>query len=331
VNVVQPAGAAFNESPLETPSAYANPVPPANAAAPATPAPANSTAADRARRHTRYFLAWAHRAAPVHLTADINMTTVEAHRAATLAATGRRYSPVSYLVWAGGRVLAEFPEANASVGGVPGMAPRTVRHGRIAAKVALDHRAESGERAVLTAVLPDVDRLGLEEIQRMVDAYREGGAGAAAERVRLLGRLPGPLGRLAFRLAVGGPGAARRRPALLGTFAVSSLGGHPGVDGFVSYGGTAVTLSAGRTKERVVVRDGRAAVAPVLRLGLTFDHRVIDGGTAADILDRLVDVLEACDADVPGGRDGHRHRAGDRASPSGDEGRSVGPVHRRAA
>jgi pyruvate/2-oxoglutarate dehydrogenase complex dihydrolipoamide acyltransferase (E2) component len=253
------------------------------------------------------------------------MTTIEAHR----AGGGRRYSPVSYLVWAGGRVLAEFPEANASVGGVPGLAPRTVRHGRVAAKVAMDRRGPRGERAVVTAVLADVDRLGLEEIQELVDAQREGGA--AAERVRLLGRLPGPLGRLAFRLAVAGPGAGRRRPGLLGTFAVSSLGGHRGVDGFVSYGGTAVTLSAGRTKERVVVRDGRVVVAPVLRLGLTFDHRVIDGGTAADILDRLVDVLEACDADVPGGRDGHRHRAGDRASPSGDEGRAVGPVHRRAA
>ncbi|MEU4746675.1 2-oxo acid dehydrogenase subunit E2, partial [Actinosynnema sp. NPDC023658] len=74
-----------------------------------------------------------------------------------------------------------------------------------------------------------------------------------------------------------------RRPGLLGTFAVTSLGHRP-VDGFHSVGGTTITLGLGRTADRPVVRDGVVAVAPVMRLNLAFDHRVVDGAEAADVL-----------------------------------------------
>lgn len=270
---------------------------------------------DRARRHTRFFLEWAGAASPVFLSADVDMTGVEGHRAAARA-RGRRYSPVSYVLLAGGRVLARHPEANAAaVGGARLRAPRTVRFGRVSAKLAVDRRTDGG-RAVVTEVIEDVDGLTLDGVQERVDRCREGGdrelpgAGAA----RLLGGLPAPLGRLVFRAAMA---VTARRPALLGTFAVSSLG-HRRVDTFLSYGGTAVTLTAGRTTERAVVRDGHVSTAPVMRLGLTFDHRVIDGAAAADILDGLVHLLEGCDADLPGGWDDPRHGDVHRTPDQGD-------------
>lgn len=275
---------------------------------------------DRARRHTRYFLEWARAASPVYLAADVDMTGVERHREAARA-RGRRLSPVSYLLYAGGRVLARHPEANAAAAGR--LVPRTVRFDRVSAKLALDRRTEAG-RAVLTELIPDVDRLTLAEIQGRVDRCRDAdpvtgpdtgpGGSPGAKGARLLGRLPAPLGRLAFRAAMAG---TARRPALLGTFAVSSLG-HRRVDTFLSYGGTAVTLTAGRTTERAVAREGHVSTAPVMRLGLTFDHRVIDGAAAADILDGLVQLLEGCDADLPGGWDDLRNRDGDRTSDPGD-------------
>ncbi|MBE1596973.1 MULTISPECIES: 2-oxo acid dehydrogenase subunit E2 [Streptomyces] len=257
------------------------------------PAPARAHP-ERRRRHTLYFLEHAARQRPVHLDTDIDMTRIEAHRAAARAA-GRRYSVVTYLLHATGRVLHRHPEANAALAparlfGLRG--PRTLRFTEVTAKLALD-RTVDGERTVLSALLPALERAGLDEIQRRVDRYRGPGTEQLAEfrGVRLLGRLPVPLGRLAFAAATRDPA---RRPGVFGTVAVSSLGHRP-VDGFHSSGGTAVTLCAGRVVDRPVVRDGRLAIAPVMRLGLTFDHRIIDGGAAADVLGDLKQEMEGFD------------------------------------
>jgi hypothetical protein len=135
-----------------------------------------------------------------------------------------------------------------------------------------------------------------------VDRYRAPDAAELPEfrGVKLLGRLPVPLGRIAFAAALRDPG---RRPAVLGTVAVSSLGHRP-VDGFHSSGGTAVTLCAGQVLDRPVVRDGQLAIAPLMRLGLTFDHRVIDGAAAADVLADLKHTMEEFDdgSDAAGAR-----------------------------
>lgn len=257
------------------------------------PAPARAHP-ERRRRHTLYFLEHAARQRPVHLDTDIDMTRVEAHRR-TARAAGRRYSVVTYLLHATGRALHRHPEANAVL--APGRlfglrGTRTLRFADVTAKLALD-RTVDGERTVLSALLPGLQSASLDEIQRRVDRYRGPGTERLAEfrGVRLLGRLPTPLGRLAFAAALRDPAG---RPGVLGTVAVSSLGHRP-VDGFHSSGGTAITLNAGRVVDRPVVRDGQLAVAPVMRLGLTFDHRVVDGGAAADVLGDLKHDLEGFD------------------------------------
>ncbi|MEW2620562.1 2-oxo acid dehydrogenase subunit E2 [Streptomyces sp. NPDC048106] len=248
--------------------------------------------AERRRRHTLYFLEWAAAQRPVHLDTDIDMSRVLAHRAAARA-DGRRYSVVSYLLYATGRVLARHPGANAAMApGWPGRLrrPRTVRFDGVTAKLALDRPVE-GERTVLSALLPGLETATLAEIQERVDRYRGEQAADLPEfkGVRMLSRLPVPVGRAAFGTALRDP---RRRAAAFGTVSVSSLG-HRVVDGFHSSGGTAVTLCAGRVVDRPVVRDGAVVPAPVMRLGLTFDHRVIDGAAAADVLTDLHDTMEA--------------------------------------
>ncbi|GGO89029.1 2-oxo acid dehydrogenase subunit E2 [Wenjunlia tyrosinilytica] len=249
--------------------------------------------ADKARRHTRYFLEWSRSASPVILAADVDMTEIQRHRGEA-AARGRRYSVVSYLLRAGARAMAAHPEANAAAVGT--VVPKVARYREVNAKLALDRRMD-GRRVVLTTVLPDIDTLDLDAVQERVDRCRDADPDQVpgADGVKLLQRLPAPLGRLLFRTAVSRP---VRRSALLGTFAVSSLG-HSRADTFHSYGGTAVTLSTGRIADRPVVRDGAVTAAPVMRVGLTFDHRVIDGATAAELLDDLVALLEACHVDLP--------------------------------
>jgi pyruvate/2-oxoglutarate dehydrogenase complex dihydrolipoamide acyltransferase (E2) component len=243
------------------------------------------TAFPRQRRHTLYFQEYLRGFAPVFLDTGVDMTRVLAHR----EGAGEHYSVVTYVVYAAGRVLARHPEAGATLVRRFLRGTRLRLPAEINAKITLDKRL-GGRRVVLSTVLPGVNSAGLAEIQRLVRHYRDGDPATMPEfaPARGLHRLPEPVGRAAFRLAVRSPG---RRSAMMGTFAVTSLG-HRSVAGFHSVGGTTVTLGLGRVADRPVVRSRRVTVAPVLPLNLAFDHRVIDGAEAADVLEEIKDALE---------------------------------------
>jgi pyruvate dehydrogenase E2 component (dihydrolipoamide acetyltransferase) len=59
-------------------------------------------------------------------------------------------------------------------------------------------------------------------------------------------------------------------------------------------------LAVGRAAPRPYVVDGRLEVRTTLRLCLSVDHRVLDGGPAADFLGRIVELLENPKALVDG-------------------------------
>jgi pyruvate/2-oxoglutarate dehydrogenase complex dihydrolipoamide acyltransferase (E2) component len=244
------------------------------------------TALPRERRHTLHFLEAVRAIAPVFLDTEVNMTQVAEHRGEARRA-GRRYSLVTYVLYTAAHVLATHPEANAAIHGR--LMPRIARYPSASGKVALD-RTLDGHRVVLTAVLPDLDRSSLDEIQHQLDRCREGDPATLPEfaGARTLRRLPVPLGWLLTRA---GMRSLRRRPALMGTFAVTSLGHRP-VDSFHSVGGTTITLGVGRVLDRPIARAGKVVIAPVMRLSLAFDHRIIDGAEAADVLADLKENLE---------------------------------------
>ncbi|QKG20151.1 2-oxo acid dehydrogenase subunit E2 [Actinomadura verrucosospora] len=247
------------------------------------------------RRHTLTFLSWSRGAAPVFLDTEVDMSAVVAHRRAAEQA-GRRYSMVAYVLHAAGRVLARHPDANAALRGRS--RPRIARYGTVNAKVALDKRL-NGQRVVLAALLTGVHRSSLEQIQGELEYWRRGDPDHMQEfaGLRKMQRMPWPLRSWANSSAVS---SLRRRPHTMGTFAVSSLGHRP-VNGFHSFGGTTITLGVGQTTERAVIRDGTLASAPVMQLNLAFDHRVIDGAHAADVLTEIKDALEGFVLPADGG------------------------------
>jgi pyruvate dehydrogenase E2 component (dihydrolipoamide acetyltransferase) len=78
-----------------------------------------------------------------------------------------------------------------------------------------------------------------------------------------------------------------------GTFTISNLGMYA-VDSFnpiINQPEVAI-LGVGQMQERPVVIDGQLAIAPLMTLNLSFDHRVIDGAPAAAFLTELKKVLE---------------------------------------
>ncbi|GAA3448180.1 2-oxo acid dehydrogenase subunit E2 [Dactylosporangium matsuzakiense] len=238
----------------------------------------NAIAMPRQRRHTLFFLDEVRAVRPVFLDTEVDLSAVLADRAGSSAST------LCYVLHVAARVLQRHPEANSAVRG-----GRVARYRSVNGKVTLDKRV-GGERVVVSTVLPELQTASLATIQSQLERFRAGDPGTMPEfaGMRALHRLPRPLGRLAFRLGVRD---LARRPGTMGTFAVTSLAHRP-VDGFYSVGGTTVTLGLGRTVERPVVRAGAVTVAPVMRLSLTFDHRVIDGAEAADVLAEIRAGLE---------------------------------------
>jgi pyruvate dehydrogenase E2 component (dihydrolipoamide acetyltransferase) len=78
-----------------------------------------------------------------------------------------------------------------------------------------------------------------------------------------------------------------------GTFTISNLGMY-GVDVFTAIltEGQAGILAVGRIADRVVAREGAAAVRPVMLMSLSCDHRLVDGARAAEFMQTLVERLE---------------------------------------
>jgi pyruvate dehydrogenase E2 component (dihydrolipoamide acetyltransferase) len=88
------------------------------------------------------------------------------------------------------------------------------------------------------------------------------------------------------------------RPADIsgGTFTISNLGMYD-VDAFTAIitPPQAAVLAVGGIVDRVVPVNGKPDVRPMLTLTLSSDHRVIDGGRAAQFMKELADALRASD------------------------------------
>lgn len=92
-------------------------------------------------------------------------------------------------------------------------------------------------------------------------------------------------------------GALTREEITGGSFTISNLGMH-GIarfDAIINPPQVAI-LAVGAAEERVVVRDGAAAVARIMTLTLSVDHRVVDGAVGAAFLATLRQLIERPDS-----------------------------------
>lgn len=88
-------------------------------------------------------------------------------------------------------------------------------------------------------------------------------------------------------------GALRPEEMSGGTFTISNLGMYE-LDSFTAIVNPPETsiLAVGRILDRVVAVDGQAVVRPMMNLGLTYDHRVLDGAPAARFLQAIKGYIE---------------------------------------
>ncbi|MFE9422262.1 2-oxo acid dehydrogenase subunit E2 [Kitasatospora sp. NPDC006697] len=237
-----------------------------------------------ARKGTYTFLRDARNTCHVFLMADVDATALKAAR----AATDGKASYISFVVKAAAEVVAQVPAARSVL--TDGLRPRIAVLDEIHAKVLFDKTAD-GTRCVVSGTVESVQDRSVLEVQDAIDTYKNASLddpeGPFAQ-LRRMQRLPLPVAGLVYRLAMRNP---LRRAALQGVFSVTSVGQEPVRAIFPMISGT-LGFGVGRIADAAVVVDGEIRVAPVFTLSLAFDHRVLDGALASEVLARTKQLLE---------------------------------------
>jgi pyruvate dehydrogenase E2 component (dihydrolipoamide acetyltransferase) len=189
------------------------------------------------------------------LVIDVELTALNARRAALNAGGDGKVSVNDLIVRAAALALVQHPVVNAQLQG-----DEIVKHAQADVCVAV-----ASDAGLVTPIVRSADGKSVAQIAREVADL--------AERAR------------SNKLA--------REDITGGTFTVSNLGmfGVDRFDAIINPPQVAI-LAVGAGKERVVVRDGQPAVASVATLTLSCDHRVVDGATGAKFLATLKELLE---------------------------------------
>jgi pyruvate dehydrogenase E2 component (dihydrolipoamide acetyltransferase) len=245
--------------PTETKAPAVEPSPPAEAAEPA-PATVSSEGERRPLSRLRRTIAanmaksWAE---IPHVTTfdEVDATRLVEIRSALGARHDVRLPMEALVIKAVIPALEAFPEFNATLDG-----DDLIVHGAHDIGIAVDT-----PDGLLVAVVRDAGPRGILDIASEVRRLGEG----ARERSLAPDELTGQ------------------------TFTVSNIGAVGGGQGtpIVPYGTTAI-LSVGRAQEKVVVNNGDLAIAPVMPLSLSYDHRVIDGAQGRRFMALVIENLE---------------------------------------
>jgi pyruvate dehydrogenase E2 component (dihydrolipoamide acetyltransferase) len=207
----------------------------------------------------------------VHFTVmdEADVTALDALRRKLVAASNEKISLLPFVAVAVCRVLTgrsggTFARLNSTVDDVH---EEILQHRAVHLGIATD--TESG---LMVPVIRDAEHMGVLELGRTIAQL----AHAARERQLPPEQLKGS------------------------TFTISNFGVMGGRFGtpIINYPEAAI-LAIGRAREGVVVRDGMLGVGKLLPLSMSADHRVIDGGTAASALAKIVSLLQTPDELLP--------------------------------
>lgn len=170
---------------------------------------------------------------------------------------GTKLTYLPFIVKAVVNALQEFPALNASLDEAAG---EIVFHGRYNIGVAVDT-----SNGLVVPVIHDADRMRLRDIATEIERL----AGAARD------------------------GNLRNDELRGGTFTVTSPGPFGGLMATpIVFHPQSGILGVHRALDRAVVRDGQIVIRKMMNLSITFDHRVLDGVTAAKFCLRVVESLE---------------------------------------
>ncbi|MHB1424594.1 MAG: 2-oxo acid dehydrogenase subunit E2 [Gemmataceae bacterium] len=186
-----------------------------------------------------------------------DITDLEAFRKQQSEGKGPKLTVTAFVLRASAVILREFPNFNASIDLAGG---RLILKRYYHVGVAVDT-----EGGLLVPVLRDVDKKHVRELAEELNAIAQ----RARERKLDAAELKG------------------------GTFTITNLGGIGGTafTPIINYPEVAI-LGLSRSRLEPVVRGGQIVPRLMLPLSLSYDHRVIDGASAARFTRRLAELLE---------------------------------------
>jgi len=210
---------------------------------------------------------------------------------------GARVTPTHLVIKAIAKAIAETPAANA-----------IVALGRVYLRDSVDiycQVATDGGRDLSGVKVRHADRKSpaqiADELSVSVSAVREGRDQGSEATKKLLGRLPdfllGPLIRLTgfltfdLRLDLSSLGIAYDQ---FGGAMVSNVGGfglHNGLAPLVPVSRSPIVLLVGEVRERPLAENGVVIAVPMVNIGATFDHRLIDGFQGSAMARTVIDAV----------------------------------------
>lgn len=195
----------------------------------------------------------------VHFTAcdEADVTALDAKRREYSRVIGEKLSMLPFVMVAVCRALRTYPNLNANVDDANS---EILIKGVINLGVAVDT-----PNGLMVPVIRDADRRSPVEIGTAIRTL------AAKCKDRTISR----------------------EESLGGTFTISNVGSYGGMFAtpIINYPEVAI-LAAGRSRERVLVKDGKFYAGLVLPLSISCDHRVVDGAEAVRFLNEMIRLLE---------------------------------------
>jgi pyruvate/2-oxoglutarate dehydrogenase complex dihydrolipoamide acyltransferase (E2) component len=231
--------------------------------------------------------------------------------------TGEHVTVTHFVVKALGDVMARHPDLNVVlVRGVP-MRRQTVD---VFVQVAVPKQGGAGAADLSGVKVCNVDTKTVADIARELreraTRVREGRDMQIERTKKSVNRMPRFLLRFFTRLLANTSfdlglnwSAIGVEPDPFGCAMVTSCGGfgiHTGFAPLVPVARTPVIFLLGRTEDRPVVRDGQIVVRPMMQVGGTFDHRLLDGFQIGVICREFKEAIEAPEALVRAAVDGAR-------------------------
>ena len=186
---------------------------------------------------------------------NLDATNLAAHKKETKANSSANITFTDLLVKYAASSLKEHPRVNASL-----------IDGKLIKNLAINIGiAVATEDGLIVPVIHNADELSLEEITE--------------RRKELVARTQ--------------EGKLRSGDLDAGTFTISNLGMFD-VDSFnaIINPPQSAILAVGKIIDKVVPMDGKPAIRPMLKINLSFDHRVIDGARGAHFLETLSNLIE---------------------------------------
>ena len=199
----------------------------------------------------------------VHFTVvdEADVTALDAKRREYARVLGRKLSLLPFVIAAACRALRHHPALNANV---DDQNEEIILKSVINLGIAVDT-----EHGLMVPVVANADRLSIVQLSDAVAGVAEQCRNRTIPREQLLG----------------------------GTFTISNVGSYGGMFAtpIINYPEVAI-LAAGRSREKVLVKNGAFYAGIVLPLSLSCDHRVVDGAEGARYLNTVVKLLEQPEA-----------------------------------